>query len=334
MPRQRGRRTFATMAYPSIRPFTAADLPAAARLLAERHANHRRTSPLLSPRYEDEATTLAEVSTVWQTEGASGSVAVDGTEVVGYLLGAPKASPVWGPNIWVEAAGMAAGDAETMRDLYGAAASRWFEEGKLAHYALVPTDEGALVDAWFRLGFGAQHAHAVMAPPTEPLVHPDGLVVRQAERRDIDVLAELELALPAHQGLSPVFSAGQVGTLEEARKEWEEDIESEYYASFVAERDGRLIGSAVGCPLEKSSTHVGLARPDHAAILAFAAVFPDARGSGAGQALARAVGSWAASDGFEALVTDWRVTNLLSSRTWPKLGYRQTFLRVHRHLGF
>ncbi|MFC0629023.1 GNAT family N-acetyltransferase [Kribbella deserti] len=322
------------MAPAFIRPFAAADLPAAARLLAQRHRRHRRTSPLLSPRYEDEATTLAEVSNAWETEGASGCVALDGDEVVGYLLGAPKTSTVWGPNIWVEAAGMATRDPETMRDLYGTAATRWYDEGKTAHYALIPSDDVALIDAWFRLGFGAQHAHAVMTPPTEPPVVPGGLAVRRAGRRDLDALAELDLALPAHQGLSPVFSAGPVGTLEEARQEWEEDIDSDYYASFVAERNGQVIGAAVGCPLEKSSTHQGLSRPEHSAILGFAAVFPDARGSGAGQALGRAVGRWAADEGFETLVTDWRVTNLLSSRTWPKLGYRQTFLRVHRHLGY
>jgi hypothetical protein len=28
------------------------------------------------------------------------------------------------------------------------------------------------------------------------------------------------------------------------------------------------------------------------------------------------------------------VTNLLSSRTWPRLGFETTFLRLHRVLGY
>jgi len=225
-------------------------------------------------------------------------------------------------------------NAETVRDLYGVAAARWYDEGRTAHYTLVPSDGLALVDAWFRLGFGAQHAHAVMAPPTGVLVVPPGLTVRRAVRGDIGVLAELDLALPLHQGLSPVFSAGTVPTLEEAREEWEESIDDEAYATFVAEHGGRVIGSAVGCALEKSSVHGGPARPDNAGFLAFAAVLPESRGLGTGRALGEAVGHWAAGAGFDSVVTDWRVTNLLSSRTWPQLGYEQTFLRLHRMIAY
>ena len=317
-----------------VRPFEAADLPAAARLLAARHTAHRRTRPLLSPRYEDPAVALAEVTAAWKAEGASGTVAVDGNEITGYLLGAPKASPVWGPNLWIEAAGQAVREAENIRDLYGAAAVRWHEEGRTAHYALVPSDDLALVDAWFRLGFGAQHAHAVMPPPTGAAVIPPGLTVRRAARGDVDVLAELDLALPTHQGLSPVFSSGGLPTLEEAREEWDESIDDQAYATFVAEHNGRVVGSAVGCALEKSSTHSGLARPDNAGFLGFAAVLPQARGLGAGRALGEAVAHWAGEAGYDSVVTDWRVTNLLSSRTWPKLGFEQTFVRVHRTIGY
>jgi hypothetical protein len=32
------------------------------------------------------------------------------------------------------------------------------------------------------------------------------------------------------------------------------------------------------------------------------------------------------------MVTDWRVTNLLSSRFWPARGFRTTFLRLYRHI--
>ena len=34
--------------------------------------------------------------------------------------------------------------------------------------------------------------------------------------------------------------------------------------------------------------------------------------------------------GYPTVVTDWRVTNLLSSRTWPRLGWLPTFYRLYR----
>jgi GNAT superfamily N-acetyltransferase len=95
-----------------------------------------------------------------------------------------------------------------------------------------------------------------------------------------------------------------------------------------------VVGSAVGCRLEKSSANAGLARPDNAGFLGFAAVFPDARGLGAGRALGEAVLAWSAEQQHSCVVTDWRTTNLLSSRAWPALGFEESFVRLHRHLGY
>lgn len=323
-------RSVPAMSRTELRPFTAADLAACGTLLADRHRRHRVAQPLLSVRFEDAAVALAELTAAYETPDASGAVAYRAGVPVGFVLGAPKPSPLWGPNIWVEAAGLAATDPEVMRDLYAVAAARWVDEGRTAHYVVVPAHDAELVRAWFRLGFGQQHAHAIRpATPPGPIT-PPGLSVRRATRADIPALAQLDIELPLHQGRSPTFSAGQVGTLEESLAEWTAEIDNPAYATFVAESDGRVIGSAVACALEKSSGHLSLARPDRAGFLGFAAVFPHARGTGAGRALGTAVVDWAASAGFDSVVTDWRVTNLLSSRAWPALGFSETFLRLHR----
>jgi len=68
--------------------------------------------------------------------------------------------------------------------------------------------------------------------------------------------------------------------------------------------------------------------------LGFAAVLPEARGLGAGRAVGEAVLARTAESGFTSAVADWRATNLLSSRTWPRRGFRPSFLRVHRRLGY
>jgi GNAT superfamily N-acetyltransferase len=160
------------------------------------------------------------------------------------------------------------------------------------------------------------------------------VTVRAAERRDIPVLGRLDLVLPQHQGLAPTFSAGEVPSLEEAVADWEESFDDEGFGYLVAEHDGQVVGAAVACALEKSSSNTALTRPDHAGFLGFAAVLPGARGLGAGRALGEAVHDWCVAEGFTSLATDWRATNLLSSRTWTRFGYRPTFLRLHRRLGY
>jgi len=317
-----------------VRPFDAGDVSAAGALLAARHARHRLSQPLLSARYEDADTATAQVADAWTAEDASGAVAVRDGRVVGFLLGAPKPPKLWGPNMWVESAGQATTDPEAMRDLYACAAERWVDEGRLAHYVLVPAVDAALVGAWFRLGFGHQHTFAIRPVPNAPLPAPPGIKIRLAERTDIPVLAQLEVELPAHQGRSPVFSAGSTPSLEESQAEWEADFDDPSYTTFVAERDGIVIGSAIGCALEKTSSHQTLARPDGAAFLGFAAVLPEARGLGAGRALGQAVIEWAGAAGYASVVTDWRQTNLLSSRAWPAVGFTETFVRLHRLIGY
>lgn len=323
-----------------VRPFDAADIPACGQLLAARHGRHRDRQPLLSARYEQAEAATAEVAAAWAQEHASGAVAVRAGAIVGYLLGAPKPGEVWGPNVWIEAAGQATAHAETMRDLYAVAATRWVGEGRTAQYALVPAHDTDLVRAWFRLGFGLQHVHGIRAhtPPAVPSTRTapgtPAVTVRPATRADIAVLARLDVELPLHQGLAPTFSAGPPRSVEESLAEWEVDVDDPRYTTFVAERDGTVIGSAVGCSLELSGSHAGLARPDHAGYLGFAAVFPAARGLGAGRALGEAVLDWAAATGFDCVATDWRATNLLSSRAWPALGFTESFLRLHRLVGY
>ncbi len=316
-----------------VRPFDAADVSRAGELLAQRHRRHRQAQPLLTARYEEAEVAAEQVQAAFDTDGASGAVALRDGEMVGYLLGAPKTSPVWGPNVWVESAGQAVTEAEAMRDLYAVAATAWVKQGWHAQYVLVPATDHGLVNAWFRLGFGQQHAHAIRALPTQP-PSPAKVTIRRALREDIPALARLEVELPTHQGLAPTFSAGQVPTLEESLADWEADFGDPSYATFVAELDGEVIGSAVGCALAKSSSHAGLASVDNAGFLGFAAVFPQARGLGAGRALGEAVLQWSAESGFDSVVTDWRVTNLLSSRAWPALGFEESFLRLHRLIGY
>ena len=312
-----------------VAPLAEEHLDGAAVLLAERHAAGRRAEPALDPRYEEPVAARAEIAALLAREDASGVAALRDGDVAGYLLGVPL-DAVWGPNMWVESAGHAVSTPELVRDLYAAAAARWVEEGRTSHYAVVPATDPEVVDAWFRLGFGHQHVHAIREPLDEPSAPPDGIVVRRARREDIDALVRAELSLGEHQLLSPVFSRVGPPSFEEALAEWDEDFDDPTYTTFVAERNGAVLGSAIGCAIEASSLHRSLTLPPGAGFLGFAAVLPEHRGLGAGRVLGETVLAWAKEAGYPAVVTDWRMTNLLSSRTWPRLGFRPTFYRLFR----
>ena len=220
-----------------------------------------------------------------------------------------------------------------------ATSTRWrppagWRRAGTAQYVLIPAHDTALVDAWFRLGFGLQHTHGIRGLPARPAAVATGLTIRAPTRADIPVMARLSQELRRHQWLAPTFSAVAVPSLEECLAEEEEDFGDPDFPTFVAERDGQVVGFAVGFALDKASAHRGLAAPDRASYLGFAAVLPEARRMGAGRALGEAVLTWSAESGFDCVVTDWRATNLLSSRTWTRLGFRESFLRLHRLVGY
>jgi GNAT superfamily N-acetyltransferase len=312
-----------------IRPFSDEFLPHAGELLAARHRAHRAAEPLLPAGYEKAEAAAVEVETLAKIEGASGVVALRGSRVVGFLLGTRKSDEIWGANVWVETAGHAVEAAEDLRDLYGGAAARWVEEGRDRHYALVPATDPVLLDAWSRVSFGQQHAYGIREVPD--VGWPEG--VRLAEERDVDALLELSPLIREHHARAPVFGLLRSReTPEELRAEILEDLANEARGDLVFEQEGRIVGSFALAPAELSSVHTGLALPDGAALLGWAATRPDVRGSGAGLALTEASFAWASERGHETMVTDWRVTNLLASRFWPRRGFRESFLRLYRRI--
>jgi ribosomal protein S18 acetylase RimI-like enzyme len=311
--------------------FTDEHVGGAAGLLAERHARHRATEPLLPAAFEDPAAARGAVEDAWGAEGASGAVATRDGEVVGYLVGAPRAAS-WGPNVWVETAGHAVRDAETLRDLYGAAAAAWVDAGATRHYALVPAADTALVDAWFRVSFGLQHTLGIRETPPPASAAGDGRVlVREARPGDVEALVPLDL-LEAHQAESPTFAETPQPDPDELRAELAEEIADPEAGLIVAELHGRVVGCATAAAIERSSLHGGLARADRACILGYAATLPDVRGAGVGLALTDGVFAWAREHGYPTIAVDWRETNLLASRFWRSRGFRPTFLRLYRSI--
>src|SRR3954469_24317542 len=97
-----------------IRPFTDADVDAAADMLAQRHSRHREKEPLLPA----DVDFRAQIESEWGAEGASGVISGSG-----YLFARPL--PYGGSGLTWMLAGIGGhvvlGDPEDARDLYAAA---------------------------------------------------------------------------------------------------------------------------------------------------------------------------------------------------------------------
>jgi GNAT superfamily N-acetyltransferase len=303
-------------------PFSDEHLEDAAGLLAARHARHREAEPLL-PELEDP---VAAVESDWRADGASGVFASRAGKPAAYLIGAPVT--IWSGLTWmrVNVAGLALdGDPETMRDVYAAAAQRWVDEGQEKHAVFVPSFDSHLIDAWFRLGFGASATLALReTDPTEAFEA--DVDVRPGTPDDYEDAARLELEMSKSMLPAPSFSDVPLQALDEVVAEWREGDGNEHEL-FVAEREGRVVGQFL---LYRRPPDLRV--PQDSIDLAQASTAPEARGTGVGRALTAHVLRWAHEHGYPVMTTDWRMTNLWASRFWPKRGFRPVFLRLYRHI--
>lgn len=280
----------------------------AARLLADRYAKQRQAEPLLPDAGDLDALLPA----------GDGLAATRGGDAVAYLAG-----EVDGDIARVGFAGCAASEAEALRDLFAALAERW---GVSRFAVAVPASDRTLLDAWFRLAFGCQFVWAVREVDTAEPVDFGG-TIRPSSLEDVDAVISLDHVLTRLQARSPSFSGLTPHSSEELTRELQEVWDQpETYTHFVAERDSRIVGHAMLYRRPEGDLRV----PAHNIDLAQAVTLEEAQGSGVGLALTHHVLNWAAERAYRSMTVDWRSVNLLSSRFWPRRGFRPQYLRLYR----
>ena len=278
----------------------------AASLLADRFARQRAAEPL-----------LPEVDDFEPHVPVDGHVATRGGDAVAYLAGAVDGDMAR----WLFA-GHAAREPEALRDLFEVQAG---ELGVSRFMLTVPASEPELVDAWFRLAFGCQAVWAVREVEPAAAIEFGG-VIRPATRDDAAALIELDQLLFAHQAVTPSFSGLVPATRDELQAEIDEIWDDDTYIPFVAETDAGVVGTLGLYRRPEGDLRV----PANNIDLAFAATRDEVRGSGVGRALTAFAFTWAHEHGFHSMTVDWRSVNLLSSRFWPRRGFRPQYLRLYR----
>lgn len=320
----------------SIEPFSSEYLPQAARLLAQRHERDRTLLPMLPDRFTDPAVAEQAIVAALQRKQASGFAALVADQMVAYLIGDMVIDSTWGRSAWVRTAGCAYAPAvgvEIVRELYAALGARWVDYGIFAHFALLPVSDSALLQLWFSLSFGIEQVHALMDLTTvDPSLSsvPLGLEIRQAGPTDRHHLAAMSDVIWKTQVKAPVWGVMLPESQAEQAAGWAELVDEADVTVWLALQAGEVVGCQGYWPAEQSADHLFI--PASCMHLSVAGTREAARGQGIGTLLTRHGFAHARQAGYRFCEADWRSTNGLAARFWPRQGFQPVVYRLVRRL--
>jgi GNAT superfamily N-acetyltransferase len=318
-----------------IIPFDENLLPQAAALLAERHRRDRIALPHLPRRFGEIDAARQAIDVVWAKPHAAGFAAIEGGRLSAFLLGDRVIDAQRGRSGWVRNAGYAysAGvDPDVIRDLYAALGESWVANGVFAHYALISVADAELLHAWYSLSFGIEQVHALLdlAKIGEAGTSIPGIDLRCAASGDEPHLAVLSDVIWREQVKTPVWGAMMPESVSEVEKGWAGLATDADCTTWLAMEGDAPVGVQVYWPAEagNDALHVD----DDCLHLGVAGTRVAQRGRGIGTWMTQTGLAWAAANGYRCCETDWRSTNLMSSRFWPRRGFRPAVYRLVRQV--
>jgi GNAT superfamily N-acetyltransferase len=325
-----------------VRAMSAADLDAAAGLLADRHRSDRARTPALSPRFDASDAVRPELEEALRQPLTQGMVATRSGVLEGFLIGAVTLLP---PTAFyagflpprsgqISYAGYAASGAEpsdVYRAMYAALAPHFLAHGAYAHMIEINAGDETALDAWFPLGFGEIFTLAVRDTSTvagEDSAAGADVEMHLAGTEDIEVVMKLADDLARHHNGSPVFMPYLPETVPAFRDYQLKLLENSANAHWVAYRDGRPLGMQTF----HAQDFAELARPDRSVYLFSGVTAPDVRGGGVGTALLRHSMEWAREAGYERCTLHFFSANLSGARFWLGNGFQPLTRRMVRHV--
>ena len=137
-------------------PFIDEHVEPAAELLASRHRRDLERHPDTPGHFDDLEVTVPRLRNLCAR--GSGVVALDDSEVVGYLLGVrlsadvARRRPARTTMVGALSSATHNDTYETYRAMYAGAAPMWLAEGSFDHIIRLPAGDAVAVDAWFSTG--------------------------------------------------------------------------------------------------------------------------------------------------------------------------------------
>jgi len=316
-------------------PFTEQMIPAAGKLLAERHTRNRQSLSLLPKRFEDIQVATKAVETLWQKKLKNGYAAFRDRKMVAYLMG-ETSTQSWGRSGYVYLPGYALAENESpavMQDLYAMLGDDWVKTGHFNHYLYISVADKNVLDALFDLGFGKERVDALMsfnALEIPDVEEPTGVTIRKAGTGDNAHLGSLSNVIFRALAKAPYWHPTLPEDWDDLYESWSELADDKEWTVGLALENDEALGT-VGFTAQTESDTDMLASPK-TAYLSVAATKPRARGRGINTALTWHGLEHARNDGFDICYTNWISPNLLASRFWPRFGFKDVAYRVAKKI--
>ena len=212
-------------------------------------------------------------------------------------------------------------------------AAPWAAQGIFTHFAVLPVADPALLHAWFSLSFGIEQVYGLAElaqldlTPAPPVA---GLEIRRAGPEDRQTLGDFSDIIWRHQVQAPVWGVMLPEIVAEQRAGWAELADDANVTVWLALLDGEPVGCQAYWPAESGDDD--LLTPESCCELSVAGTRPHLRGRGVGTALTRHGLRQAREAGYRFSLADWRSTNLLAARFWPRQGFRPVAYRLVRRV--
>ncbi len=316
----------------AIRPFEAADIPAAAALLAERHRRDRKRLRMLSKALESAAWWEGLFTRAAAEPGRlkDRAVAVRDGRVAGFLIGermllgprefASTFIPPQSISIDTPCHAVAKGEDPTdvFRALYAFLSDHWVHDGFLVHRIDLPAGDTAVEEAWVTLGFGRSTTAAVRGTGPVHHVQESGVEIHRAGVEDIEVVMRLVDTLNRHHAQAPMFWPILRATDEAAREFNLASLRDPQNPYFIAYDNGRAV--ALESFLRPGFTPLIVER-EKTVYLFDGVVEMDVRSSGVGSLLLDRAMAWARERGIERCALHFASGNPSGAPFWLGHGF-------------
>jgi GNAT superfamily N-acetyltransferase len=311
-----------------FKPITINDIPSMATLLVERQKQEPAYLQKTCLQENDVIQTLREL---FNNHKMVGMGAVFNDELVGYMFAKIEIDTERGSNAWVLYEGMAIKQDESVeliRHLYAHASELWLDHGCFKHYAMVPLGTPGYQNAFQGLSFAIEQVHAVMnMNDYEPFEESSEAIIRYGNEKDREELVQMSSIIFSYQNSSPTYEPAFPETVKKIREGYGGIVDDEEAVVLLAEKGSKVIGFQAYWPQGP-----GLMFPKNAVELSVAGTYSFERGAGVGKALMNEGYRIMKAEGYDFMITDWRIANLTSSTFWPKCGFQPIIYRMVRNI--